>query len=175
MTQQNNELATVNTQTGEISTHVSNERLSADGRFLLYVDETGKHRRKMIYKEFASVTPETREEKVAFFNLLNDEESATPMKDAIGTEIVIRDVILQPYDRINEETGAEEYGVVTYIIGQNDEAFVTSSKSVYNSLQNLFTTFGKPSYSADFAPVVKIISQAGQTKGRTIVNLKLVR
>lgn len=169
MNTQNNQL--VNTQTGELSPV---ERISADGRFIISIDEKGKHSRKMIYKEFASVKPETREQTIALFKLLNEEGMATQMKEAVGVEIDLRDVILQPYDSINEDTGVQEYGVVTYLIAQNNEAFVTSSKSVYNTVINLFKAFGEPSYTADNAPKLKIVSRAGQQKGRTIIDLSLI-
>lgn len=163
----------VNTQTGEITTN-NTVSISPDGRFMVYKDESGEFVRKQIYKEFTSVKPETREQQIAYFNLLNDEDNATPMKDAIGAQIKVRDVIHQPYDSVNKKTGQTENGVVTYIIGQDDKAFVTSSKSVYNSLENIFNAFGKPSYSDDIAPIIQIVSQAGQTKGRTVVNVKLI-
>jgi len=162
----------VNPTTGEITTK-AHEFVSADGRFLVSVDAQGKHTRKMIYKDFSSVVPETREQTIAMFKLLNEEGQATQMKEAVGEEIVLRDVIFAPYDRMTED-GKEEYGVVTYLIGQDNQAFVTSSKSVYNTLENLFKVLGKPSYSAENAPTVKIITQAGQVKGRTIINLSLV-
>lgn len=161
----------VNTQTGEIT----NERISADGKYVISQDVNGKFSRRQLYKEFSSVVATTHEQKIALFNLLNEEGQATPMKDAIGTQISLRDVIIQPYDKVNEETGEMEYGVVTYLIGQDDKAYVTSSKTVYNSLQNLTNAFGQPSYASDFAPIIEIIEQPSPAKkSRTIVNIRLI-
>lgn len=160
----------VNTQTGELQT----ERISADGKYIITVDEKGKHSRKMIYKDFTSVVPETREQTIAMFKLLNEDGQATQMKEAVGQEFALRDVILQPYDRINEDTGLQEYGVVTYLIAHDNTAFVTSSKSVYNTVVNLFKAFGEPSYNMDQSPKLKIVSRAGQVKGRTIIDVSLI-
>lgn len=134
--------------------------------------ENGKFQRKAVYSPFSSVQATTKEQKVALINLLSDDSEAQPLKGHIGHQIVLADVIFQPYDKVNEDTGEIEYGVVTYLIDQDGLAFVTSSKSVYHSLKKFFTVFGEPHYTPDEAITVQIVEKKGRQY--KFVDLKLI-
>lgn len=58
-------------------------------------------------------------------NLLEgDEESGNGLKDHVGKIIEVQDVITRKYDRINEDTGEQEYGVLTYLITPEKIAYL---------------------------------------------------
>jgi len=134
--------------------------------------ESGKFQRKAIYTAFSSVEAVTREQKVALVSLLSDDSEAQPLKEHIGHQIEIADVIFQPYDKVNEDTGEIEYGVVTYLIDQDGIAFVTSSKSVYHTLKKFFVVFGEPHYSKEEALIVQVVTKKGRQY--QYVDLKLI-
>lgn len=122
----------------------------------------GKFKRVAVYNAFTSVKPETREQKIAMMNLLDSDDVALPMNDSIGAEIKIADVITKPYDSVDEETGEITSGVLTYLITPEGVAYVTSSKSVYFTLQTIFSVFGEPHYNEGEEIVVKIVKKQGQ-------------
>lgn len=135
-------------------------------------ESNGKFKRKAIYQPYSSVTATTKEEKIRMINLLSDDSEAQPLKSHIGHQIVLADVIFQPYDKLDEDTGEIEYGVVTYLIDQDGLAFVTSSKSVYHSLKKFFTVFGEPHYTEEEAITVQIVEKKGRQ--HKFVDLKLI-
>lgn len=128
---------------------------------IIVQDANGKFKRVAEYKAFSSVKPETKEQKIAYFNLLKNDDSAFPMKDNKGAVIEIADVIFNPYESVNEDTGEIENGVVSYVIDQEGRAFVTSSKSVYFTLVNIMKAFGRPHYNAEEAVKVEIVEKKG--------------
>lgn len=124
--------------------------------------EDGKFKRKARYEMYSSIQATTKEEKVRLFNLINgNDEKSSGLKDHVGKQISIQDVIFNPYDKIDEDTGKEEYGVLTYLITPEGTAYVTSSKSVYFSLKTAFDWFGYPDQEEWEGAVVKIVKKKG--------------
>jgi hypothetical protein len=82
-------------------------------------------------------------------------------------------VITKPYNKINEETGALEYGVITYLITPEKQAFVTSSKSVYFSILNIMDLFGKPSDDDWEDITIKVFSEKAD-KG-DMIKIKMIK
>lgn len=122
----------------------------------------GKFKRVATYKAFTSVRPETREQKIAMMNLLDSDDVALPMNDYIGAKLKISDVITKPYDSVDEETGELSNGVLTYLITPDGMAYVTSSKSVYFTVQTIFDVFGQPHYGEGDEIIVEIVKKQGQ-------------
>jgi hypothetical protein len=126
-------------------------------------NQEGKFIRKAVYQQFASIVPETKEQKIAMMNLLSgDDEKTQPLGEHIGAHIKIADVIFNPYDKVNEETGEMEYGVLTYLITPDQVVYVTSSKSVYFSMKRIFQVFGEPHYTQEDEITVKVVKKQGQ-------------
>jgi hypothetical protein len=123
---------------------------------------TGKFSRQAIYSAYSSIVPETRAEKIAMMKLLEDDDIAQPMKDYVGTQITVANVIHQPYDRVNDENGNIEYGVLTYLITEDDVAYVTSSKSVYNKTKRFFLMFGQPAWTKEDDITVQVVLKKGR-------------
>lgn len=113
--------------------------------YVILKDEKGKFSRKAKYASYSSIKAETREEKIWMMNLFEgNEDTGNGLKDHVGKQITVADVITRPYDKVNEETGEIEYGVLTYLFTPEKIAYVTSSKSVYFTLMNIMELFGKP-------------------------------
>lgn len=135
---------------------------NVNGAYELTVTPDGKYKRKAIYKQFSSVRPETREQKIAMMNLLDSDDVALPMNDYVGAQIKIANVIVKPYDSVDEDTGEITSGVLTYLIDPDNVAYVTSSKSVYFTLQTIFNVFGEPAYGEGQEVIVEIVKKQGQ-------------
>lgn len=153
-----------------MSNEITNVNYQSQG-FEIVQNAEGKYERKPIYKPFSSVTAETREEKIRLMNLL-DGDLALPMNDNVGAKINLVDVIFKPYDSINEETGEITYGVLSYLFDIDGDVYVTSSKSVYHSLQNIFNVFGQPSYTEEDALVLEVVKKQGFNN--KYVDIKLI-
>ena len=155
-------------------TEVNNEMTiqTEEGKgYAITQNAKGKFERKAIYQPFMSVTPETRAQKIALLQLLESDTVAKPLNDCVGNKITIADVIINPYDKVNEDTGEMEYGVLTYMIDTNGEAYVTSSKSVYYTLQNVFKVFGLPHWEEDEAVTVQVVKKKGLQFNYTDINV----
>jgi hypothetical protein len=122
----------------------------------------GKFQRKAVYQPFSSIVPVTKEEKINMMNLLNGDDVGQPLGENIGKQFQIADVIFNPYDKVNEETGEMEFGVLSYLITPENIVYVTSSKSVYFSLKRIFQVFGEPHYSEDEVITIQAVKKKGQ-------------
>lgn len=129
--------------------------------FERYVDAYGKHKRKAVYQQYSSIVPETKQEKLNFLNLLNG-DVAQQMNDHIGKQIAVSNVIFNPYNSLDEETGEEVNGVNSFLITEDGTAYVTSSKSVYNKMKDIITAFGEPAWLGEDMPIVKPVKKQGR-------------
>lgn len=130
--------------------------------FEVYQNEEGKFLRRATYSAWSSITAETKEQKIRMFNLLNSDDEGNPLKDYIGAEIEISDVMFNPYTSIDEKTGEERPGVLSYIFTPDGIPYVTSSKSVYFSLKRMFQVWGEPHYSEGETVRVQVIEKKGR-------------
>src|SRR6185312_15051925 len=81
--------------------------------FIIKQNADGKFQRKAKFQNYSSVTAVTREDRIWLANLLDgDEDSGNGLKEHVGAQIEVADVITRQYDRINEDTGEIEYGVL---------------------------------------------------------------
>lgn len=157
-----NEVANTNeNQNVEVSNAVITRE---DDKFIYFIDTDGKHKRKMKYKDYSSFKAESKEDKIWLMNVIDneDEDAGSGLKDNVGKKIEVADVIFRKYDRVNEETGELEYGVLTYLITPEREAFVTSSKSVYSTANNAFEMFGYPDHEEYENVIFEVKSKKAQ-------------
>jgi hypothetical protein len=132
-----------------------------------------KYSRKAKYKDYSSIKAESRADKIWLMNLLDgDEDTGNGLKEQVGKQIIVADVITRKYDKVNEETGEMEYGVLTYLVTPDKQVFVTSSKSVYFSINKIMDVFGKPTDEIWENITVKVIKEKG-TNG-DMIKIKLV-
>jgi hypothetical protein len=96
-------------------------------------------------------------------NLLSgDDEKTQALGEHIRAHITVADVIFNPYDKVNEDTGEMEYGVLTYLVTPDQVVYVTSSKSVYFSMKRIFQVFGEPHYTEGEEITIKVVKKQGQ-------------
>lgn len=169
MTNANNE---VNVQTQSQSNEVTVDNSRVTSNYEILKDSKGKYFRKGIYSHWSSVVPTTREEKINMLNLLDSDDIAQPFKNHIGAQIKVCDVIFNPYDKVDEDTGELEYGVLTYLITPEGIAYVSSSKSCYHTLQNVFKVFGEPHWNEEEAVTFQIVEKKGRE--HKYVDLKII-
>jgi hypothetical protein len=165
-TENKNEIAEVTEQT-----HTSVVVRENDDYVVL--KEDGKYIRKAKFAEYSSIHPETKEEKIWMLNLLEgDEETGNGLKSHAGKIIEVANVITRKYDRINEESGQQEFGVLTYLITPDKIAYVTSSKTVYFSIMRIMDLFGKP----DSGEWENIKVKVGKEKGQNgdMIKIKMI-
>lgn len=119
--------------------------IKEDENYVVHKSTEGKYSRKPKYIDYSSFVAETRQDKIWLLNLLEGvEDTAIGLKDVVGEIIEVQDIMLRPYDSINEDTGEFEYGVLTYLITPEKQVYVTSAKMVYFSIKRIIDVFGKP-------------------------------
>lgn len=166
-----NEITTVNAQTGEILVQDTVIRETAD--YTISQKADGKFVRKAKFNNFSSIKAENRADKIWLMGVLEGgEENGNGLKSHVGKELEVQDIITRTYDRINEDTGEMEYGVLTYLITPKKEVFVTSSKTVYFSITRIMDLFGKPGEEG----WENIILLVGKEKGQNgdIIKVKMI-
>lgn len=152
-----NELTTQNQETEIIDNQL--KTISETANHVIVQDAEGKFKRKAKFNAMSTFVAETRADKVWLMNLFEGtEDTGNGLKDHVGKHIEVADVITRPYDKVNEETGVMEYGVLTYLVTKDRIAYVTSSKNVYFSISRMVEEFG---VSADEPIIVKVLKEKG--------------
>lgn len=147
--------------------------VSENKDYVIVKNEDGKFKRKAKFSEYSSIVAETRKEKIWLLNLLEGAEgSGFGLKDNVGKQIEVQDIITKPYDKINEETGQREFGVLTYLLTPEKIAYVTSSKTVYFTVKRIMDLFGAP----DSPEWENVTLQVGKEKGQEgdIIKVKMI-
>lgn len=165
----------VNTETGEITTQTNNfeEIVQDTNEYTIVKTAEGKFRKDMKYRKFFSKVPETNEDLIELYNLLNsqDESLVTPMKKVTSEIIEIHQIYTNPYTSFDEDTGRNTNGVTT-LIYDGERHIATSSKSVYYRVLGLFEVFGYPN-SENYKPIKVQVTETKMQNGYQI-DLKLI-
>lgn len=162
----------VNKTTGEL---MNNEQVvNETDNYIVYKQDDGKYRKEMKYKRIMTWIPNNEEDKKELYKVLNEEnnELVKTMGSEIDKEIEIEHVFMTPYESFDENTGRNTLGVTTTVKTPDNEYYVTSSKTVYYSLLNMFETFGYPSQD-NYKPIKVRITGTRRQNG-TQINLVLV-
>lgn len=155
-----------------------NENMKPDAvqttpQYEVYQDAQGQYQRRANYEDFSSIIANSKDEKIWLFNLLEGNlDEIYGMKDNVGKTIEVANIITKTYDSINEETGEIQNGVLTYLIDPDFDAYVTSSKTVYFTVNRIMRIFGQPNNENWENVKVKIESERGQNGN--IIKIKMV-
>lgn len=148
-------------------------------QFLVVQQPDGKFKKEMKYgnKEYWSKRPETPEELVEFYQIMNSSEDdphekLKPMKFEKGGIVDVVNVYMTPYESLDDETGDDAYGINTMIEGSDGLFYVTSSKKAFFDLENMMKVFGKPDQH-NYIPFTVGITHTKKEKG-TQIGLKLL-
>lgn len=91
---------------------------------------------------YSSFVPTTEEEKINVYNALQTCDAR--VSDILNTEITIKNIICQEYEKIDNETGEVKQRVRTIIFDENGKSYGTASKGIYYSIIRLIQAFGEP-------------------------------
>ena len=91
---------------------------------------------------FCSVVAKTEKEKKNLFNAL--ETCDNLLNDCIGTEIELKDVYCEKYNKIDDETGEVFTKYRTILFDKDGKSYATGSYGIYNILRKIFTIYGTP-------------------------------
>lgn len=106
-------------------------------------ENKGKFVRKIKYQEHSSIETSDTKSKLMILEMMEDEKITVPIGEAIGQVLTIGDVIIKPYDKLNEDTGQLEYGALTYIFEPDmKNVYVTSSKTFMMKLLDTLKIYG---------------------------------
>ena len=143
----------------------------------IYQLSNGKFEKEMKIKKQYTKVPETDEEVMELFKLFNssgDDENVIPFVQAKkGTIITIKNFFVNPYASFNEETGELKQGMTLMIEDESGKYYVTSSKTAYYALMNIFNAFHLPN-TVLYKPVQVEITKTKSQSGNNIQGLKLV-
>lgn len=109
---------------------------------------------------FCSFTPSTDAEKRQLYNAMNNAD--VQLSDHIGQVINMRDIIIEPVEIVNEETGEAQTAPRCIIIDVDGNTYSCVSKGIYNALHRLCTIFGKPSWRDGLPVKVRQISRGSR-------------
>lgn len=165
-----------NTMTNEIAAtnQVSELLIEETPKYSIYKLPDGKFEKRMKYEKFWTNIPESNEELIELYQVMNEQDSelVTPLKEAVGELLDIKHVYFNPYSSFDDETGTSQSGVTTTIQTQDGKYYATSSKSVYYNLQNMFEVFGTPG-TEQYLGVRMAVTSTKAARGNQI-SLKLL-
>ena len=147
------------------------EVVKEDANYRIIRDKDGNYAKKAKFHDFSSFKAETREDRVWLMGLFDSDEgdeNNAGLKNHIGKVIEVQDIILKTYDTVDEKTGDPVYGVNTYLITPERQAYITSSKSVYFKVLEIFEYFGVPG-SEDWQNVKVKVSKKKRENGEQIL------
>ncbi len=141
------EVKNVDMETGEIKNELAMDNVVRETENYVIRKENGKFVKQAKYKKIFTHVPQTEEKQIELYNVFNssedDNDLVQPIGKLVGEVIGIDELYTNPYTSFDEETGQDNYGVTT-TIKDGEQYYVTSSKSVYYTVQKLFETFGNP-------------------------------
>lgn len=91
---------------------------------------------------FSSLVPKTQEEKVDFFNAINNPQKK--LKSCINMTIALKDIYAEECEFVNAETGEVSKGVRMVLIDAEGVTYQASSKGVFTSMSKLLSIMGHP-------------------------------
>lgn len=143
--------------------------------YQIVVGEDGKARKKMKYHKLWSIVPETDEQVEELYRVTNERDNGLvkSLSECNGQEITVMEILFTPYEKLNEDTFANDYGVTTTIKDKDGKWYATSSKIAYYQLKNMTETFGFPSEDG-YKPIVVKVEKKKENQGYS-TNLRFVK
>ena len=92
---------------------------------------------------YSSLKNNTIESKKIMFNAL--QKCDYRVSDMLDTEIDLVNVIMQHYQKVNDETGEVEDKIKTILIDKDKKTYASASHGLFNSMLNVLSMFGEPS------------------------------
>lgn len=120
-------------------------------------------------RTYSSVTGTDVEARKLVYNAVNNAEQVS---DHLGEEFLLSNIIQQPTESLNEDTGVVEEYTRTTLITPEGTAYSAGSDGIAGSVDNLIAAFGEPSEWAE--PLkVKVIERKSKNK-RTFFSIEVL-
>lgn len=166
VTEVKTEQQNVNHETGAITI-----MQKIDDTLMLVKDENGKFRKMRIFPYYSSITPETQEQKINFYKMFVENDNVKNMSEHTDKVLDVVGVVREPYESIDENTGAISYGVTTKLLTKENIVFATSSKSVAMKTEDFQHLLGEP--SEDNVWRIKIIKKKSEVSRYSYIDIVL--
>ena len=99
---------------------------------------------------YSSIENKDQESALKIYDAVSNAE---PLSDHLGQTIMVRDVVLQPIEVNDTNTGEVRQMIRSILIDEEGKALSCSSDGVLTSLKSLFTFLGEP----PFVPSVPLV------------------
>lgn len=109
--------------------------------------------------QFCSMQANTTEEKAALFNAVNNPDEV--LAAHIGDTILITDVFVGTYDKVNKETGEVTTGRRIILLDDTGKTYFTGSSGIYLALQKLTAIFGQPHWEEPIPIKIRQVNSKG--------------
>lgn len=130
-------------------------------------------KRKVKIQKFWTEVPTDEDRLVKLYQVFNSDSEATPFKDAKGMQLEVKNYFINPFEKVDEETGEFITGATLTIESEDGRFYVTSSKGAIFDLQNIVATFGVPNTENASRFVIEINTKKSQY-GRDQQTIKLI-
>lgn len=177
-----NEIKQVGTPVGkvvklDISNYEVGDIVEENANYMIVVETNDKgkpvFKRKAKMQKFWTEVPTEEDRLVELFQVFNSDNKAVPFKEAKGVQLVVKNYFINPYEKVDEETGELITGATLTIEAQDGNFYVTSSKSAIFDLQNITDVFGVPNTEHASPFIIEIGSKKSQF-GNDQQTIKLV-
>lgn len=112
---------------------------------------------------YTSINMENAENRKLLFKI--SESADGRVSDNLNKTIMLKDIFLQRYDKVNEETGEVEEKTRTILIDETGKSYASASKGLYNSLLKFIQIMGKPDTWEK--PMAIQVQEVALPKGKT--------
>lgn len=110
--------------------------------------------------QFCSMMAETREEKAAMYNAMNNPDKR--LADCINMEINAKDLYIEVVNCTNEETGEVNACPRIVIIDDQGVSYQAVSIGIYSALKKAIQVFGAPTWDEPVRLAVKQITKGNK-------------
>lgn len=133
---------------------------------LTLVDELNRNSKEL----YCSMKMETTEDKKAIFNAMG--KCDFRLSDCLNTTIMLKDVIAQKYNKVDDETGEVSEKIRTIFIDENGKTYASASNGLFSSTKKLFALMGTPDTWE--TPIAIQVVQTDTKQGFKTFEIKLV-
>ena len=109
---------------------------------------------------YCSFAPSTDAGRRELYNAMNNAD--VQLADHIGQTIVMRDIIIEPVEMTDENTGEIKTCPRCIIIDVDGNSYTSISVGIYNALRRLCTVFGMPTWANGLPVKVRQITRGAR-------------
>lgn len=120
-------------------------------------------------RAYSSVVGDDIDARKLVYNAVNNAELVS---DHLGEEFLLSNIIQQPTETLNEDTGEVDTYTRTTLISPDGKAYSAGSDGIAGSVDNIISAFGEPSTWAE-PLTVKVIERKSQNK-RTFFSIEVL-